>query len=394
MKKEVCAVLLTMACFACFNGVIASCFPHHTGKTAQIDEDGADAEEEDPDTMAYIHLPESTDGCWEVDTLYQDAENIYCLNYNLCGDDKMLFHNGNMLIHHSDFYIEENEEAPHIYTFRLNLKSQVVDFSKPEAPKLIKQFFQRKTRTDFFKFEEAKLGDAHVKFYLTIEFPKPTFKRKKAVHTFLNILLDESFEPLPKNFKHASASDDRTEEYRLRAKYYSKQYFDETDNEARMDLYTSEHITIETINDNYVTYNLSQSSYSGGAHGMFSEQYFSYDLVNNCKMDWNYLFKPECRNEVENIFFDVVAADKKFRRWENTHSRQELIDYFKIKEEDGSIVTVDGLKSPAVCEQGIVFSFQPYEITAYAAGSFQFVIPFQQVKIYMTERAKKTLDLK
>lgn len=44
-------------------------------------------------------------------------------------------------------------------------------------------------------------------------------------------------------------------------------------------------------------------------------------------------------------------------------------------------------------ENGVVFSFQPYEISCFAAGTFHFTIPYERLKPYLTDRAKWCINM-
>ena len=51
------------------------------------------------------------------------------------------------------------------------------------------------------------------------------------------------------------------------------------------------------------------------------------------------------------------------------------------------------LPQPGLSEEGVVFSFQPYAISCFAAGVFHFTIPYKLVMPYLTDKAKRQIKL-
>ena len=41
----------------------------------------------------------------------------------------------------------------------------------------------------------------------------------------------------------------------------------------------------------------------------------------------------------------------------------------------------------------MVFSFQPYELSGFADGTFHFTLPYQDLKPYLTDEAKQLLAI-
>ena len=48
---------------------------------------------------------------------------------------------------------------------------------------------------------------------------------------------------------------------------------------------------------------------------------------------------------------------------------------------------------PGLGEKGVVFSFQPYELSGFADGTFHFTLPYQDLKPYLTDEAKQLLAI-
>ena len=51
------------------------------------------------------------------------------------------------------------------------------------------------------------------------------------------------------------------------------------------------------------------------------------------------------------------------------------------------------LPNPALTDEGVVFSYQPYEIACFAAGMYHFTIPYNRLMDYLTDEAKWCLGM-
>jgi hypothetical protein len=64
-----------------------------------------------------------------------------------------------------------------------------------------------------------------------------------------------------------------------------------------------------------------------------------------------------------------------------------------VKGEDEKPTGEIDLPQPGLSENGMVFSYQPYEISCFAAGTFHFTIPYERLVPYLTARAKWCLKI-
>lgn len=141
-------------------------------------------------------------------------------------------------------------------------------------------------------------------------------------------------------------------------------------------------------NKRYVTYQEYTHDYNGGAHGFYTERLVSYDHVYQQEIDYDYLFKPDCKDEVLTILLDEAKKTPQYKEWE-----PNIMYYVKNQDEDGNGTGELVLPTPGLSEEGVVFSFQPYSISCFAAGPFHFTIPYSRVKQYLTTRGKWCVGL-
>jgi len=137
------------------------------------------------------------------------------------------------------------------------------------------------------------------------------------------------------------------------------------------------HIGPNYTTDKLVTFGAATYAYIGGAHG--ASTYFgqTFSLSDGSRLGWNMIDGAKMA-ELRNVI------------------RQALIDqYFKVKDSEElkncMLVDPDTLPMPVanpVCEQnGMVFTYQQYEIAPYAAGMPSVMIPYAVIKSLLTAAA-------
>ena len=127
-------------------------------------------------------------------------------------------------------------------------------------------------------------------------------------------------------------------------------------------------LTLQSVkySSRYVTYQELTHEYGGGAHGYYTERFISYDFVHNQEIGYHYLFKEGCEEELLKVLVDEARKDSHYQEW-----KPELcLSHF-------------GLSS-----KGVVFSFQPYEISCFAAGTFHIIVPYKRLKPFLSDKAK------
>jgi hypothetical protein len=154
-------------------------------------------------------------------------------------------------------------------------------------------------------------------------------------------------------------------------------------------LYQELNMRTMICNDRFVTYQQCESIYSGGTHGGFTERLVSFDHVHNQEIDNFYLFKPGYEEELADLLVEEARKSPYYQKTE-PDIRASLAN----KDEEGNLIGGYSYPRPGLSEEGVVFSFQPYEISSFADGAFHFVIPYEKVKHLLTNRAKWCLGLK
>ncbi len=133
-------------------------------------------------------------------------------------------------------------------------------------------------------------------------------------------------------------------------------------------------ITLLSLTPRTFTLTVSNSSYTGGAHGNFGSVSYNYDRENGRILTFDDLFGNENNESVRAI------AERHYRQSEGMMPGEEL-------------TTTQGWfnnefilsQSIAVGEDGLHLDYNPYEIKPYAAGSTQIVVPYAKLAPLIAE---------
>ena len=136
-------------------------------------------------------------------------------------------------------------------------------------------------------------------------------------------------------------------------------------------------IKLEDNNDKYLTYHVSDYNYAGGAHGMPRNFYTTINKTTNKVMDWDAIFPEDNRQDLEAIVMAAIVEQ-----------------YYKGQTEQWNEIFAFNLpaQAPAFSENGLIFTYYPYEIDCYAAGMPKCTIPYNEVKTLMTEEAQALIN--
>lgn len=161
---------------------------------------------------------------------------------------------------------------------------------------------------------------------------------------------------------------------KLIADYYGKHYIKELSEDKEMTWNNELSNTIRLCYDqtNFVTYCNTNSSYSGGAHGMYSSIYAVFNKENGHPMRIGDIFPEKNLTEVRAIVKKGL--------------KEQYVAQFK-----GSLGKVMKAKEPfplptnpvGLLEKGMIFQYVPYEIGSYAEGDPSCTISYKELKPLM-----------
>lgn len=174
------------------------------------------------------------------------------------------------------------------------------------------------------------------------------------------------------------------------ASYIADSYFNDIEEEFGQEeevfppsLYSIISLRVRYFNNRYVTYQMFTNNYNGGMHAYYTDQLLSYDYVHHEEIGWKYLFKPKTEEAVLRQLEKIAEANEHYQEW-----NADIWDFIRQVDDDDNPTGKMLLPIPSLTPDGVLFSFQPYEISCFAAGCFHFTIPYGRLKPYLTDRAK------
>ena len=132
---------------------------------------------------------------------------------------------------------------------------------------------------------------------------------------------------------------------------------------------------VEYADDDLISVNFSEETFTGGAHGNHGTFTLTYDLKAGREIKLADLFKPGAK------YLSTISAyatrDLKARKdpdsGENMGIAQDIF-------EDGAKPTADNYQNWNVTKKGLLFTFPPYQVAAYAYGPQTVIVPYSQLK--------------
>lgn len=111
--------------------------------------------------------------------------------------------------------------------------------------------------------------------------------------------------------------------------------------------------------DSLLCYTITRSSYTGGAHGMYTTVYHTYSLSDGFELELVDLFDARQLELLDRAIREKIALDYGAASDEELSDRGFFPEYIRPTE------------NFSVTPEGIVFLYNPYEIGCYALGSVE-----------------------
>lgn len=143
--------------------------------------------------------------------------------------------------------------------------------------------------------------------------------------------------------------------------------------------------------EHWITYLLSTWHHEGGTPPFYTERLFTFDVERRRELTKGQLFKSGVEPEVWPLLIGEMAHHQHFlsRTGIEEGDTAAVMRHLLTYEGEGTSLEQLQMHLPGITEKGLVFSYQPYEIAPHEAGVIHFMIPFEAVMPYLTERAKR-----
>lgn len=348
---------------------------------------------------------------WDIDTICVVNGKAYYHGNDSYGRNNVIYTLDELLCEDPTLYyasVDSNQKT----TFLISTasKSVTVDFADRNSIEKLKTLVPKPRGAK--RFSKSYLADFKdmVLYHMEIDYPENNTPADDNVRKWLVGLVNESMnlsEDVPAEnailiaYRKRNHGDwkykGNIRDVNAIGKFASKKYFavkkiEYEDDEYPFCMFNDLSLRLVSSNGKYFSYQRYTHDFNGGAHGYYMEEIVSFDPSRNEEIDLDYLFKPECESQILELFYKVVKDDPKFKQWVTTNTIAEIREHFENNSEDlcnGNII----LPQPGLTDNGVVFSYQPYAISCFAAGCFHFTIPYELLKPYMTTKAKRMLNL-
>ena len=346
---------------------------------------------------------------WWADTICVVNGTAYYWAYEEFGRCNIIFNKDKVLLAAPVLCIDSFAPDSDYKFYVSNVgKSVLVDFSDKKTFERLKLL--SKVLPSFARYrKDSMAGFGRTVFYgFAVDFPKASIPNSNRIRKWLVKLVERSQshdEDVPDvsslyigysrrlydDWKYQGDINDNEQVARFVTNLYfalKKGEYGTNEEDYPSALFSVLNLQAVVCNKRFVTYQEYIHDYNGGAHGFYTERLVSYDHVHQQGIDYSYLFKSGCMEDVLSILLDEAKKTPQYKEWE-----PNIKDYVTKKDKDGKETGVIALPNPGLSEDGVVFSFQPYSISCFAAGPFHFTIPYNRVKHYMTEEGKWCVGL-
>ncbi len=126
-------------------------------------------------------------------------------------------------------------------------------------------------------------------------------------------------------------------------------------------------------NNSFIIMILDNSSYTGGAHGIYYSISYVFDKKANKQISLNDIFYDKDTTNIKNLIIDKL---KKTGYYENVYTEVYISNDFYFD------------------NKYFYFFYNPYDIAPYAAGPVEVKIPFEEIKKYFKPSFSKAMGIK
>lgn len=300
----------------------------------------------------------------------------------------------------SSYTTEEEEDSLSVDTVVADTTTKPFKKGEMHIPITVKQLPGSTNPLPMFtrvqKEIHARFNSAVIQGFC-VDFPDSSMSHRDAIMAWLIDVIDTSTDPniivegyIPATRKSQYTGD--TNDPDAITQYITNRYFKSQHDEYGEDstcypymLYCSVDMQAVIANDRLITYRKYVDRYYGGVHGIYSETLISFDPVLQTEINWTHLFKPQYKKKVWNLIIEAAMHDKHYAQCERTDSKKVVEAKFLKKSRDGEPTSQYIDVSLGLGNSGVVFSFQPYALSCFAAGAFHFTIPYEKLMPYFTD---------
>ena len=149
--------------------------------------------------------------------------------------------------------------------------------------------------------------------------------------------------------------------------------------EGGLSLFRNFYISKMSEGKAYLTMSFSCDEFIGGCHGLLTQSGVTFRKSDGRRIGWDVFFTYQ--DGFEELMTDSLKA------YFGVDTDEELRNQL-LKDNEYPLVPLPRC-GPLFTTKGVLFQYQSYEITCYANGMPYFILPYEQLKPYMTETARR-----
>lgn len=393
--------LISLSALAAMALIIAGCHSHGMGQNEESTYDYTP-----PPIPAFVqNMLDSAD--WEADTICVVDGNAFYRAYDNHYRTNVIYDNKKIYLEDPTLWYDSiSTEEKYKFYICMADKEMVMDFKDKES--LAKMAQLNTMPTSFRRFRKDTFTGAYNKimFSICVDFMRPGVKHAETVNTWLAGMVEEvAIQNELEDSQHITVpprtitdEKDKAALARRAADGYFNMLREETGSSDLDDdigrCFRDIYLKAWHATGRYVTMLKYTYDHWGGAHGYFTEELMSYDPESQRTIDWEFLFKQECTKQVLDLFYKNVQENTKYQQCCSVYSGRVLSEMFTLHKDEGNDDEKIVMPRPGLGEKGVVFSFQPYQLSSFADGTFHFTILYEELAPYLTNEAKRLLDIK
>ena len=349
-----------------------------------------------------------TDANWFSDTLCVVKGIPFIIAWDP-SDRSVIYSQGKVLADDPAMFYADKELGSSTKVIQVGDKKLIVDFSDTASVNRLTQMSMRVLpgfKRCYMRHQEDITDKISVVCDFEIDAPTASVPNGRLMNRWLNdialatisgpdsLLVSPHFVAYywKNRSKYQGSIDDRIAVYNYMARYFTndvKPYIENDGDWWERRYYSSLSLRAKYSNGRFVTYQMATNMNLNGAHGYYTLQMVSYDPIHSRAIDWNYIFKPGSVGQIVKMLEHIAEADPEYMSW-----NANIYRYTYHKDEEWHDAKEYLLPNPALTDEGVVFSYQPYEIACFAAGMYHFTIPYNLLRDYLTDEAKWCIDMK
>ena len=345
-------------------------------------------------------------GYWSADTICVVKGKAFYLAYDYSMN--ALYSEDGVLAADPTLSVLPYDKERNIFHVSVVGKDLLVDFADRESRKQMSNLSV--SLQEFKMFHHHVIADfsERVSYDITVDFPKRTVADCDAITKWIIGKIEDSEDmhgELPplnafyigyaKRSKTGWRYDGDIHNTKRIFKFASDVYFATVkgdygldENDCPFSLFSILCLKAYVKNNRFVTFQQYTHDYYGGAHGYYTERLISFDPIHKKEIDYKYMFKDNCMEDIIVLLKEEACKSPNYQEW-----KPNIDEFVCVKDEDDKPTGLYRLPHPGLSNEGVVFSFQPYEISCFAAGTFHFTIPFERIRPYLTDKARWCLNM-